>query len=89
MAAATQAQALDLRRAVPEDAYLVIHGRHNPERDYQRRYWREVWETDYVGDTRTLQVHISWLRRKIEENPRRPTRLRTVRGVGYRFGSRH
>jgi len=44
-AAATQAQALDLRRAVPEDAYLVIHGRHNPERDYQRRYWREVWET--------------------------------------------
>jgi len=47
---------------------------------------REVWETDYVGDMRTLQVHVSWLRSKIEKNPRRPTRLRTVRGVGYRFG---
>jgi DNA-binding response OmpR family regulator len=43
--------------------------------------------TDYIGDMRTLQVHVSWLRRKIEENPRRPIRLRTVRGVGYRFGA--
>jgi len=48
---------------------------------------KEVWDTDYVGDTRTLQVHVSWLRSKIEENPRRPNRLRTVRGVGYRFGA--
>jgi DNA-binding response OmpR family regulator len=44
---------------------------------------REVWQTDYLGDTRTLEVHISWLRRKIEENPARPRRLITVRGVGY------
>jgi DNA-binding response OmpR family regulator len=48
---------------------------------------KEVWQTDYVGDTRTLQVHVSWLRRKIEENPRQPARLRTVRGVGYRFSA--
>gem|GEM_PF-172414 len=44
---------------------------------------RQVWETDYVGDTRTLSVHICWLRQKIEDDPRRPTLLRTVRGVGY------
>jgi two-component system alkaline phosphatase synthesis response regulator PhoP len=44
---------------------------------------RQVWETDYVGDTRTLSVHICWLRQKIENEPRRPTLLLTVRGVGY------
>jgi DNA-binding response OmpR family regulator len=46
---------------------------------------QEVWETDYLGDTRTLDVHVRWLREKIEENPSRPRRLITVRGVGYRF----
>lgn len=45
----------------------------------------QVWETDYLGDTRTLDVHIRWLREKIEKNPSRPTRLMTIRGVGYRF----
>ena len=45
----------------------------------------EVWETDYMGDTRTLDVHIRWLREKIEEKPSQPRRLITVRGVGYRF----
>jgi DNA-binding response OmpR family regulator len=46
---------------------------------------QEVWETDYLGDTRTLDVHIRWLREKIEENPSRPRHLITVRGVGYHF----
>jgi len=46
---------------------------------------KEVWSTDFIEDKRTLQVHVSWLRRKIEENPTRPHHLRTVRGVGYRF----
>jgi DNA-binding response OmpR family regulator len=46
---------------------------------------KNVWETDYMGDTRTLDVHIRWLREKIEDNPSRPRRLLTVRGVGYRF----
>ncbi len=45
----------------------------------------EVWETDYLGDTRTLDVHVRWLREKIEENPSRPQRIVTIRGVGYRF----
>jgi DNA-binding response OmpR family regulator len=46
---------------------------------------QKVWETDYMGDTRTLDVHIRWLREKIEDNPSRPERLVTIRGVGYRF----
>lgn len=47
--------------------------------------FREVWETEYTGDTRTLDVHISWLRRIIEMDPRHPKFIKTVRGVGYRL----
>jgi DNA-binding response OmpR family regulator len=45
----------------------------------------QIWETDYLGDTRTLNVHIRWLRNAIEQNPNKPRLLVTVRGVGYRF----
>jgi DNA-binding response OmpR family regulator len=45
----------------------------------------EVWETDFTDDTRTLDVHISWLRQALEENPRKPKYLKTLRGVGYRL----
>lgn len=47
--------------------------------------FRRVWDTEYAGDTRTLDVHISWLREAIEEDPRHPRYLKTVRGVGYRL----
>jgi DNA-binding response OmpR family regulator len=47
----------------------------------------EVWGTDWLGDTRTLAVHIRWLREKIEEDPGSPRLIQTVRGVGYRFAS--
>ncbi len=46
---------------------------------------KEVWETDYLGDTRTLDVHIRWVREKVEENPSRPQRVITVRGQGYKY----
>ena len=46
---------------------------------------RNVWDTDYVGDTRTLEVHIRWLRQKLEHNPKRPEHIITVRGTGYMF----
>ncbi len=46
-----------------------------------------VWETDWVGDTRTLDVHIRWLREKIEKDPGKPRYIQTVRGVGYRFAA--
>jgi two-component system, OmpR family, response regulator RegX3 len=45
----------------------------------------EVWGSDYVGDTKTLDVHIRRLRGRIETDPKDPTRIQTVRGVGYRF----
>jgi two-component system response regulator VicR len=47
----------------------------------------KVWHTDWVGDTRTLDVHIRWLREKIEKNPSAPRYIQTVRGVGYRFAT--
>jgi DNA-binding response OmpR family regulator len=46
---------------------------------------REVWETDFCDDTRTIEVHVSWLRRKIGDGVRCPYRIQAVRGVGYVF----
>jgi len=45
----------------------------------------KVWDYDYAGDTRTVDVHISWLRQKIEDDPQHPQHLITLRGVGYKF----
>lgn len=47
--------------------------------------FRMVWETEYTADTRTLDVHVSWLREAIEVDPRHPRFLKTIRGVGYRL----
>jgi len=44
-----------------------------------------VWGTDYVGDTKTLDVHIKRLRAKIEDEPSDPKRIVTIRGLGYKF----
>ena len=45
----------------------------------------KVWGTDWIGDTRTLEVHIRWLREKLEDDPAHPQYIHTVRSVGYRF----
>lgn len=47
----------------------------------------KVWGYEFFGDKRTVDVHIRWLREKIEEDPSDPQRIVTVRGVGYRFES--
>jgi DNA-binding response OmpR family regulator len=44
-----------------------------------------VWGWNYFGDSRTVDVHMRWLREKIEDDPSQPTRIITVRGAGYRF----
>ena len=44
-----------------------------------------IWGADYVGDTKTLDVHVKRLRSKIEEEPSKPKQLVTVRGLGYKF----
>jgi DNA-binding response OmpR family regulator len=58
---------------------------HKGEVNERKVLFSQVWETDYTDDTRTLDVHISWLRRAIEEDPENPTYLKTIRGVGYRL----
>ncbi len=45
----------------------------------------QLWEHNYIGDVRTVDVHIRWLRKKIETDPSHPKRIVTVRGMGYRF----
>ena len=44
-----------------------------------------LWGHDYIGDSRTVDVHIRWIREKIEEDPSKPKKIVTIRGVGYRF----
>jgi DNA-binding response OmpR family regulator len=51
----------------------------------RKALFSKVWDTDYTVDTRTLDVHISWLRRAIEVDPLHPTFLKTIRGVGYQL----
>lgn len=46
-----------------------------------------VWGVDWIGDARTLDVHIRWIREKLEDDPGRPVYVQTVRGVGYRFAT--
>jgi DNA-binding response OmpR family regulator len=47
----------------------------------------EVWDTNWFGSTKTLDVHIGWLRRKLGDDPAEPTYIETVRGVGFRFAA--
>ena len=63
-------------------ALLAVH----PGRAYTRRQLLDrVWGAEHVGDARTVDVHVRWLRSKIEPEPARPVHLVTLRGVGYRL----
>ena len=76
-------QVLDLR---PREFDLLAHLAANPGRVYTRdQLLQSVWGFEYSGDTRTVDVHVRWLRQKIEEDPAKPKLLGTVRGVGYRI----
>lgn len=46
---------------------------------------REVWDTDFYTSSKTIDVHLGWVRRKLGDDPRRPTLITTVRGKGLRF----
>ncbi|NDJ84792.1 MAG: response regulator transcription factor [Chloroflexi bacterium] len=71
-------------RLTPKLALLLELFLRHPNEVLPRSYLMEkVWQTDYLGDTRTLDVHIRWLREALEEKPSRPTHLQTVRGKGY------
>jgi DNA-binding response OmpR family regulator len=51
----------------------------------RERIMSEVWDENWFGSTKTLDMHVSWLRRKLGEDAENPKRLITVRGVGLRF----
>lgn len=53
----------------------------------REQLFSQIWDTDWLGDTRTLDVHIRWLRQKVEADPSAPQYIQTVRNVGYRFAS--
>jgi two-component system phosphate regulon response regulator PhoB len=60
----------------------------HPGRAFSRdQLIEQVWGPDYCGDNKSVDVHVLWLRRKLEADPRQPQRFITVRGIGYRFDS--
>ncbi len=77
------------KRLTPKTAALLELFIANPSKTLERSYLMEqVWDTNYVGDTRTLDVHIRWVREAIEKNPAKPKYLKTVRGKGYCYHPR-
>ncbi len=76
-------QAIVLR---PKEYDLLLFFAEHRRQVLSREFILErVWGWEYVGDSRTVDVHVRWLREKLEEDPANPSRLVTVRGAGYRF----
>lgn len=71
----------------PKEYRLLEVFMQNPKRVWSRdKLLERVWGHDFMGDSKTVDVHIRWLREKLEINPSAPTLILTVRGFGYRFG---
>ena len=76
-------EALDLK---PREFDLLALLMSNRGKVYTRNEILDrVWGQDYIGDPRTVDVHIRWLREKVEPDPGSPQMIVTIRGVGYRF----
>ena len=70
----------------PMKARLLEEFMRHPWEVLSREYlMRTVWQTEYLGDTRTVEVHVRWLRELIEVDPTKPQYLQTIRGIGYIF----
>lgn len=75
-----------LLRMKPKEFELLLFFVQHPGRVFSReRILDEVWGDEYYGGARTVDVHVRWLRQKIEPEPATPARLKTVRGSGYLF----
>ncbi len=75
------------RQLSPRECLLLETFMRHAGQVLSRRFlMKHVWSTDFVGDTRVLEVTVCTLRRKIEDGRDSPRYLATVRGVGYRFG---
>lgn len=73
-------------RLKPKEFDLLTFLLRNRGRAFTReQLLSQIWGYDFSGDTRTVDVHVRWLRKKIEVEPAAPARLVTVRGTGYRF----
>ena len=73
-------------RLKPREFDLLALFMRNPGRAFTRdQILEQLWGHDYIGDVRTVDVHVRWLREKIEADPSTPARIITIRGVGYRF----
>jgi len=71
----------------PKEYRLLELFMQNPRRVWSRdQLLEQIWGVDYFGDSKTVDVHIRWLREKLEDIPSAPVHLITVRGFGYRFG---
>ncbi|MCP9929057.1 response regulator transcription factor [Cyanobium sp. CH-040] len=71
----------------PKEYRLLELFMQHPRRVWSReKLLEQVWGVDFFGDSKTVDVHIRWLREKLEVNPSAPEHLITVRGFGYRFG---
>jgi DNA-binding response OmpR family regulator len=78
-----EGKALQLK---PQEYQLLVFFAEHKGQMLSREFVLErVWGWDYIGDSRTVDVHVRWLRQKIEEDPATPKRIVTVRGGGYRF----
>jgi len=75
--------ALDL---APKEFELLVYLAQNKGLVFRREQLLDkVWGYDFAGDSRTVDVHVRWLRKKIEHDPARPAHLITVRGAGYKL----
>jgi len=74
-----------LRLKPKEYELLLFLAEHKGQMLSREFILERVWGWDYIGDSRTVDVHVRWLRQKIEAEPARPERIITVRGGGYRF----
>ena len=74
------------RRLTPKQAHLLeVLMRHPGETIDRSELMKRVWETDFMDDTSTLDVHIRWVREAVEDDPSKPRYITTVRGKGYMF----
>lgn len=70
----------------PKEYDLLVFFTDNIGRTFTREsIIKNVWEWDFVGESRTIDVHVRWLREKIEVDPYHPVRIVTIHGIGYRF----
>jgi two-component system, OmpR family, response regulator RegX3 len=78
----------EMKRLTPSEFKLLLLLAEEPERVFSRReIMQHLWDSDYVGDQRACDIHVSNLRQKLESDPANPERIVTVRGVGYKLAA--